>query len=58
MDRSSCRLTNCGYGVTREWLPQKARVYAGLKAVLWVSNQVTIQNTHLYTEKNILQSLY
>lgn len=58
MVRNGCRFVNGNYRVTKAWLPQKYRFYAGLKVVLGVSNQVTIKNTHLYTEKNILQSLY
>lgn len=44
--------------VTQGGLPQKARFYAGLRAVFGGVTQVTLKNTVLYTEKNILQSLY
>lgn len=44
--------------VTKVWLPQKARFYAGLRTIFDRVTIVTIKNAYLYREKNILQSLY
>lgn len=58
MARNGCRSTDRNHGVTKAWLPQKARFYAGLRAVLWAGNQVTIQNMHPYIQKYIFALLY
>lgn len=49
--RNGCRSTDRNHAVTKAWLPQKARFYAGLRAFLWGVTKVTIRNTHLYMKK-------
>ena len=51
MARSGCRSTDRNHGVTKAWLPQKARFHAGLRVFLGVSNHGTIRKPYLYTEK-------
>lgn len=54
--RNGCRSTDRNHGVTKAWLPQKARFYAGLRVFLGGVTMEPSENT-IYIQKKIFYNL-